>query len=350
MITIDGSQGEGGGQVLRTSLSLSAVTGLPFRIDRIRAKRNKPGLRPQHLTAVRAVAAVCDASLEGDELNSTTLVFQPGSQPVGGSYRFDVTSVTSGGRSAGAVTLIFQALLWPLLFADRPSEVILRGGTFVPYSPPYHYLSDVAQPAFARFGAGFETSLSAWGWMNEGGGEMVAVIQPAGRLDGVDFRTITGSKIEGIAAVTNLPSHIPHRMARRAYNLLNESGFEVNVQPVRERGAGPGAGIVLWMPQGGFSSLGRKGLPADKVAEAAVAELTSFVDNGAAVDHHLADQLLVPMALAHGRSTLTTNLLTRHTLTNIALLRQWLKIQIDVGGAFDRAGKVSVYGFGWSRD
>jgi RNA 3'-terminal phosphate cyclase (ATP) len=139
-------------------------------------------------------------------------------------------------------------------------------------------------------------------------------------------------------------------MARRAYNLLTESGFEVNVQPVRERGAGPGAGIVLWMPQGGFSSLGRKGLPADKVAEVAVAELTSFVDNGAAVDHHLADQLLVPMALAHGRSTLTTNRLTRHTMTNIALLRQWLKTPIDVRGALDRAGTVSVDGFRLSRD
>ncbi|MGB3716497.1 MAG: RNA 3'-terminal phosphate cyclase [Candidatus Promineifilaceae bacterium] len=350
MITIDGSQGEGGGQVLRTSLSLSAVTGHPFRIIRIRAKRNKPGLRPQHLTAVRAVAEVCNASLEGDELNSTTLVFQPGSPPVGGSYRFDVNEVTSSGRSAGAVTLIFQALLWPLLFADQPSEVILRGGTFVPFSPPYHYLSDVALPAYARFGASFDTSLSAWGWMNDGGGEMVASIQPGARLEGVDFETVTGSKVEGIAAVTNLPSHIPHRMARRAYNLLTGSGFEVNVQPVRERGAGPGAGIVLWMPQGGFSSLGRKGLPADKVAEAAVAELTSFVDNGAAVDHHLADQLLVPMALAHGRSTLTTHRLTSHALTNIALLRQWLNSQIDVRGALDRAGKVSVNGIGWSRD
>jgi RNA 3'-terminal phosphate cyclase (ATP) len=350
MITIDGSQGEGGGQVLRTSLSLSAITGLPFRIEKIRAKRNKPGLRPQHLTAVRAVADICSASLEGDELNSTTLAFKPGSPPEGGSYRFDVTEVTSSGRSAGAVTLIFQALLWPLLFADRPSEVILRGGTFVPFSPPYHYLSDVARPAFARFGAVFETSLSSWGWISDGGGEMVAVVQPAARLESVDFRTVADPKIEGIAAVTNLPSHIPHRMARRAYNLLTKSGFAVNVQPVRDRGAGPGAGIVLWMPQGGFSSLGRKGLPADKVAEAAVAELTSFVDNGAAVDNHLADQLLVPMALAHGRSTLTTNLLTRHTLTNIALLRRWLKTQIDVRGALDHAGKVTVVGSGLSRD
>jgi RNA 3'-terminal phosphate cyclase (ATP) len=248
------------------------------------------------------------------------------------------------------VTLIFQAILWPLLFADRPSEVILRGGTFVPFSPPYHYLSDVARPAFARFGAVFETSLSSWGWISDGGGEMVAVVQPAARLESVDFRTVDDPKIEGIAAVTNLPSHIPHRMARRAYNLLTRSGFAVNVQPVRDRGAGPGAGIVLWMPQGGFSSLGRKGLPADKVAEAAVAELTSFVDNGAAVDNHLADQLLVPMALAHGRSTLTTNLLTRHTLTNIALLRQWLNVKIVSNDKSGRPCSVSIIGAGISGD
>ncbi|MFN2190386.1 MAG: RNA 3'-terminal phosphate cyclase, partial [Candidatus Promineifilaceae bacterium] len=264
MITIDGSRGEGGGQVLRTCLSLSAITGKPFRIRNIRANRSRPGLRPQHLTAVRMVAAVCRANMEGDELDSTELVFEPGSRPVADSYRFDVREASPSGRSAGSVTLILQAVLWPLVFAAQPSEIIVRGGTFVPFSPPYHYFSEVALPAFTRFGVSCEASLNAWGWMAEGGGEMKAVITPTTHLRAAVFEPDESSRVEGIAAVTNLPSHIPHRMARRAYNLLSEHGFEANVQPVRARGAGPGAGIVLWMPQAGFSSLGRKGLPADK--------------------------------------------------------------------------------------
>lgn len=344
MITIDGSLGEGGGQVLRTSLCLSALTGRPFRINKIRANRSRPGLRPQHLTAVRAVAAICDAGLSGAELGSTNLEFRPNSRPRGGEYLFDVTEATPSGRSAGAVTLIAQALLWPLIFADGPSQVILRGGTFVPFSPPYPYLAEVVCPAFARFGAAFMTELMSWGWMAAGGGEMSLTIEPSAALKAVHFEPSEQIKVQGLAVVTNLPSHIPHRMARRAHNLLDRAGLEPAIQPLRGRGAGPGAGIMLWMTQAGFSSLGRKGLPADKVAEAAVAELLAFVDNGAAVDYHLADQLLVPMALAGGQSSFSTNKLTRHTLTNADLLRQWLNVSISVDGTLNKQGKVTVLG------
>lgn len=342
MFTVDGSQGEGGGQVLRTSLSLSALTGRPFYINRIRANRTRPGLRPQHLTAVRAVAELCQAQVEGAELDSTELTFRPGSRPQGGEYLFDVTDASLSGHSAGAVTLIVQAILWPLLFADGPSQVILRGGTFVPFSPPFHYLSHVACPAFARFGGVIKPELRSWGWMTAGGGEMILTVEPATGLRAVEFKTPTISEVEGIAAVTNLPSHIPHRMARRAHNLVAQAGLKPSIQPLRERGAGPGAGIVLWVPQAGFSSLGRKGLPADKVAEAAVAELLSFRDNGAAVDYHLADQLLLPMALAKGYSSFTTDRFTRHTETNVNLIRQWLGVSINVDGALDKPARVRL--------
>ena len=166
MLVIDGSLGEGGGQVLRSSLSLSALTGQPFRIENIRANRSRPGLRPQHLTAVRAVAKICDADVAGDELDSTRLIFQPGSHPISAVYEFDVTQASPSGQSAGSVTLIIQAILWPLLFADGPSRVTLRGGTFVPFSPPYHYLAEVAAPAFATFGAVFnQLILVLWFFM-----------------------------------------------------------------------------------------------------------------------------------------------------------------------------------------
>lgn len=348
MITIDGSQGEGGGQLLRTSLSLSALTGRPFRMENIRAGRSKPGLRPQHLTAVRAAAMICAAELMGDEINSTRLEFRPGSQPIDSAYHIDVSKASTGGMSAGAVTLILQALLWPLLFAGETSTLTLRGGTHVPFSPPYHYLAEVAQPAFARLGAAFTTQLRAWGWQSSGNGVVTAVIEPIHQLQGVAFEPVKAEKVQGIAAVTNLPAHIPQRIANRAHNLLVEAGLKPAIQPLREMGAGPGAGIFLWLSQAGFSALGRPKLPSEQVAEAVVADLRAFVDNGAAaVDEHLADQLLLPMALAHGQSTFTTNRLTLHTLTNAQLLRQWLDVTITIEGDLNQPGQITIQGSGF---
>jgi RNA 3'-terminal phosphate cyclase (ATP) len=178
-------------------------------------------------------------------------------------------------------------------------------------------------------------NLVDWGWYPAGGGQVTAVIQPISHLQAVDFTPVSTHQVSGVAAVTNLPAHIPQRMARRADNLL------------RERGRGPGAGLVLWLPQAGFTSLGRKGLPADKVAETAVANLLAFVDNKAAVDKHLADQLLLPMALGHGRSTLTTNQLTQHTLTNAHLLRQWLDVSITITGDLGHPAQIEVTGINY---
>ena len=349
MLEIDGSLGEGGGQVLRTSLSLAALTGRPFRLTSIRAKRSKPGLRPQHLTAVHAVAALCAAELEGDRLNSQTLTFRPRTRPRGGAYTFDVTQAAQGG-SAGSVTLILQAILWPLLFADAPARVTLRGGTHVPFSPPYHYLAHAAQPVFARLGAAFTLALHAWGWYPIGQGEMQAVIEPVARLESVPLARAAGDVVEGVAAVTNLPAHIPQRMARRAHNLLADAGLQPQVAPRRERGAGPGAGLFLWAPQGGFSSLGRQGLPAEAVAETAVADCLAFIASETDVDKHLADQLLLPLALAHGATCFTTDELTRHTLTNAALLRQWLDVEIRISGEVGAPAGVEIEGIGFGRD
>jgi RNA 3'-terminal phosphate cyclase (ATP) len=266
---------------------------------------------------------------------------------MGGDYRFDVTEASSSGLSAGAVTLIVQAILWPLLFGDRPSTVTLHGGTFVPFSPAYHYLSEVAQTAYAAFGAEFETELLRWGWMSGGSGSMRVQVEPIEVLRPARFDAVDDTTVRGIAAVTNLPSHIPHRMARRAHNLLLEADLTPNIEAIRERGAGPGAGIVLWRTQAGFSNLGRKGLPAEEVAQAVVAELISFMDNGAAVDRYLADQLLIPAALAHGQTSFTTDSISRHLLTGVQLLRQWLGVSITVQGALGEFGKVVVNGAGY---
>ncbi len=348
MLHIDGSRGEGGGQVLRTCLSLAALTKRPFRLTRIRAGRKKPGLRPQHLTAVRAVADLCRAQVGGAKINATTLEFYPAASPRGGSYTFDVSDAAQGG-SAGSVSLVFQAVIWPLLFADGPAQLTLRGGTHVPFSPPFHYVAEVAQPAFARLGATFALSLRAWGWFPAGGGEISADITPVSRLRAVDFAPVPAERVFGVSAVTNLPAHIPNRMARRSHNLLQQRGLPAKIEEIRARGAGPGAGLVLWVPGAGCTSLGRKGLPADKVAETAVAQLAAFVDNRAAVDRYLADQLLLPLALAQGQGSYTTDTLTQHTLTNADLLRHWLGVDIDIRGDLGAAARVTVTGINLTR-
>jgi RNA 3'-terminal phosphate cyclase (ATP) len=344
MLEIDGSRGEGGGQILRTSLSLSALTGRPFRLINIRANRTKPGLRPQHLTAVRAAAIICQATLRGDAINSQFLEFQPQSRPQGGTYRLDVNDAAPHG-SAGSVTLIAQTLLWPLLFATGPARLVLAGGTHVPFSPSFHYLGKVAQPVFTRLGARFTTSLHAWGWNPAGGGELQATIQPVSHLTALTLDPVATRDIRGVAAVTNLPAHIPQRMTQRAHNLLQEAGFKPRIEPVREKGVAAGAGIFLWLPQAGFAALGRRGLPAEKVAETAVADLLEFMDNpDAAVDHHLADQLLLPMALANGRSSFTTDRLTQHTRTNADLLQNWLDVEITLNGNLNEPATITVTG------
>lgn len=347
MLTIDGRMGEGGGQVLRTSLSLAALTGRPFRLTHVRANRAKPGLRPQHLTAVRAVARLCGAALSGDAIDSRTLEFRPAMPPQPGVYHFDVSDAAQGG-SAGAITLILQAILWPLLFAGSRSRVTLRGGTHVPMSPPWHYVAHVARPVFARMGAAFTTELTAWGWYPAGGGAITAEVEPVERLIAPAFEHIPVERVEGVAAVTNLPADIPQRMAGRAANLLAAAGRASKIEPRREKGQGPGAGIFLWAPQGGFGALGRPGLSSEKVAEAAVAETLAFVDNNAMVDRHLADQLLLPLALAHGRARYTTDHLTLHTLTNAELLRQWLDTRIDITGDLDGPAAIDVTGTGFT--
>jgi RNA 3'-terminal phosphate cyclase (ATP) len=347
MLEIDGSQGEGGGQVLRTCLSLSALTGRPFKISNIRAGRKKPGLRPQHLTVVQAVSAICQAEIQGAALNSQTLIFSPRSRPLGGEYNFDVAAAASGG-SAGSVTLILQALIWPLLFADQPSRVTLRGGTHIPFSPPYHFIHNVYLPALARFGASISTKLVAWGWYPRGQGEITAEILPQPKLAAPEFVPQSDFEVEGIAAVTNLPAHIPQRMARRAANLLTDRGIANRITPVRESGAAPGAGIFLWTSLAGFSSLGRPGLPAEKVAESAVADYLAFIENRDAVGPYLADQLLLPLALAHGSSSFSTNRLTLHALTNAWLLRRWLDVELEVSGMPGDPGRISVKGTGFT--
>lgn len=349
-LEIDGSIGEGGGQVLRTALTLSVLTGQPVEIRNIRAGRPNPGLQPQHLTAVYAAAALCQAQVEGAALGSQTLRFAPQNPPRPGEYIFDVTEVAGRG-SAGAVGLVFQTLFLPLALMPGESLVVLRGGTHVPWAPSVDYLQEVFLPTVAQMGLNAEIDLVAWGFYPVGGGEVrVRIRGRSGPLSPLNL-TERGNvrRVRGRAVVSNLPSHIPQRMVDRARSLLNQAGLRADLQPMVTRGTGPGAGIFLVVDyehvRAGFSAYGRKGVPSEQVAEEACRELLAHHESGAPVDPHLADQLLLPMALAEGTSRFVTSAVTGHLLTNLTVVRAFFPtIQATVDGEAGRPGSIIITG------
>lgn len=327
MLHIDGSYGEGGGQILRTSLSLAAITGRPIRLDRIRTNRSKPGLAIQHLTAVRAAASLCQAQVYGDTVGSTTLEFIPGCSPIAGVYEFDVAE-TIGAGSAGAVTLILQTVLFPLALATGESTVTLRGGTFVPWSPPAPYIEQVYLPTLAQMGIQATLQIRAWGWYPQGNGELVLQVMGRSFLQGLQLLDRGRlQRIQGMAIVTELPSHIPQRMASRAENLLQQANLKAQIQPARLKGIAPGAGIFIRADyehsRAGFGALGKIGLPAEQVAEMATQALLAFHAQGSPVETHLADQLLLPAALAAQESQYRVAEISTHLVTNAWVIEQF---------------------------
>jgi RNA 3'-terminal phosphate cyclase (ATP) len=352
VITVDGSHGEGGGQVLRSSLSLAALLGEAIRIENIRVKRPNPGLQAQHLTGVRALAQVCRAELEGAELGSPTLTFAPRSSPRSGEYSWDVAQARKGG-SAGATSLVLQALLMPLLLAEGNSRLFLRGGTHVAWSPPFHYLKMVYLPTLSHMGLQAQVDIEQWGWYPIGEGLMTALItgmgHPISGISGLDLTTRGKLKrLYGISALSNLPGHIAERQKRQAEKVLRRKGFDPEIEIIDAPAKGRGSVVFLLAEfenvRAGFTSLGRKGKPAEKVAEEACTEFMRYYESGVALDQHLADQLILPMALAEGRSSFTAQRITRHLLTNIWVVERFLKARFIVEGEEGKRGKVTVTG------
>jgi RNA 3'-terminal phosphate cyclase (ATP) len=337
MLTIDGSFGEGGGQILRTALALAAITGQAIRVEKIRAGRKNPGLAAQHLTSVRAAAVICNARVSGAELGSQMLTFLPDGPCRAGNYVFDVAEAREGG-SAGATTLVLQTILLPLVLAQGDSTAVIRGGTHVAWSPPFDYAHDVWLPTLAYMGVEATLDLMRWGWYPAGQGEIwvtakgrETVLSPLTLVERGSLRRVWGR-----AVAANLPSHIPQRMADRAHALLREAGVNVRVEPLRVRAACAGAGIFLtadYEPvRAGFSALGAKGKSSEAVAEEAVVALLAFRDAGAAVDEHLADQLVLPLALAGGTSTINVERVSRHLTTNLWVVEQFGLARTSVEG------------------
>lgn len=341
LLEIDGNYGEGGGQILRSSLSLSAILGQPIRIENIRAGRQKPGLAAQHLTCVNAVAAITNAEVTGASLGSQTLTFIPKAL-CGGNYTFDVAEVRP---SAGSLSLIYQAIALPLAHADVPSTVTLRGGTHVPWSPNVHYLREVFIPMASQFGLQSSLKLDKWGWYPKGGGEAIARFQPVPSWQGADLRQPGELKeIRGVSAITNLPKHISVRQRSQSLKRLKPLAPDVDIDLVEGKSIGMGTLVFLNTifdnVRGGFSTLGRRGKPAEQVADEACDACSAFLATKAAIEPHLADQLILLMALAKGKSSLTTSRITRHLTTNIWLVQQFLPVQFEIDGDEGEMGSV----------
>jgi RNA 3'-terminal phosphate cyclase (ATP) len=324
-IEIDGSFGEGGGQILRTALSLSLVTGKPFRIEKIRAGRKKPGLLRQHLTAVLAAAEVGAATVEGATLGSQSITFRPGLvQP--GEYHFAV-------GTAGSGTLVFQTLLPALMLAAGPSRLTIEGGTHNDMAPPYHFLERAFVPLIERMGPRVALQFKRFGFYPAGGGSFTAEITPVQKLAPLRIEgrgEITKRKVHAIVA--NLPRHIGQREVESASALLNWGPETSWVESTRES-TGPGNVVMIEIGTDEvteiFTEFGKVGVSAETVAGNAAREAREFLASTAAAGEHLADQLLLPMALAGGGS-FTAQKLNLHATTNMKVIEKFLPVRFDV--------------------
>ncbi len=322
MIAIDGSFGEGGGQILRTSLALSLVTGTPFRIENIRAGRKKPGLRRQHLTAVKAATEVGDAEMRGAELGSQDLTFSP-SQISPGRHHFSI-------GTAGSCTLVLQTVLPALLTAGGNSELTLEGGTHNPFAPPFDFLARTFLPLVNTMGPNVTMKLRRHGFYPAGGGRIDVAIEPAKRLAPLHLLE-RGDVVRwsARALVANLPLKIAEREIRVIQKRLALDDRAVSAEPVSSDGPGNAVLIEVKSEHAAelFSGFGQRGVPAEKVARGVADEAARYLAANVPVGEHLADQLLIPIALAGGGSFRTLPL-TDHTRTNIDVIRKFLDVRI----------------------
>ena len=335
MLEIDGSMGEGGGQVLRSSLALAMITGTALRLVRIRAGRAKPGLAQQHLTAVRAAARISCAHVRGDHVGSTALEFTPGAI-VPGHHHFPI-------GTAGSTTLVLQTILYPLLLADAPSIVTIEGGTHNPLAPPFDFIARTFVPALQRMGARLEVAMRRPGFYPKGGGSIEARIEP-GALRPVDIHT--RGPIARRRAVA-LVSQLPIRIANRELAVIrDELGYgPAELEPREVDAAGPGNALLVELEHAAgttvVSAIGSRGVRAEQVAAQAVTEVRRFTAADAPVDEHLADQLLVPLALAGGGSFRTLPP-TLHTRTNAELIRRFLPVEFAMEPSIDGSWRIEI--------
>ncbi|WP_338768090.1 RNA 3'-terminal phosphate cyclase [Massilia sp. METH4] len=324
MIELDGSTGEGGGQILRSSLTLSMITGQPFHIRNIRANRAKPGLMRQHLMAVRAAATVCDAQVSHAEVGSAELSFSPRSIK-GGIYEFAI-------GTAGSATLVLQTLIPALLHADVPSVIKVSGGTHNPKAPPAHFIEHAYVPVLRAMGAQVDFELKRFGFYPNGGGEVCAAVWPCARLAQLHL-TERGTLREGRADayVAAIPLAVAHRELESIGKGLHWRDDQLFAHPLAND-QGPGNAVLIVLRSEHvtevFSSVGEKRRRAEDVAGDAILEAKRYLISGAALGEHLGDQLMLPLALAGGGSY-TLDHVSQHAITNAEVIAQFLPVHVS---------------------
>ncbi|MCL4476177.1 MAG: RNA 3'-terminal phosphate cyclase [Nitrospirae bacterium] len=343
MIEIDGSFGEGGGQILRTALSLSCMFRKPFRIINIRKGRKKPGLMPQHLTGVRAAQLLSHAEVTGDHIGSVELTFTPG-EVKGGSFFFDI-------GTAGSTMLVLQTLIPALILVGGRTEIILKGGTHVPFSPSFHYVNEVFVPFLERLGIRILLSIESYGFYPKGGGKIRAEIFPARRIRPLTIlergRIVA---LKGCSGVANLPLSIAERQWKgsleKVHSEIKDLRCPESLDLLDAPAIGQGTFIFLKAQSehslAGFTSLGERGKKAELVGEEAASEFVQYYYTDAALDPHLPDQLVLYLSLSDGESEFTTSRITQHLLTNLWVIGLFHEFKYSVEGESGKPGKVKV--------
>lgn len=341
---------EGGGQIIRTSIALAALSGVEIQVSKIRDKRPNPGLQPQHVTAVKALAELSNAETEGLRQGSRDLFFKPHGH-VAGKFRFDV-------GTAGSIPLILQAVMPCLAFSPDRVELELTGGTDVKWSPSIDYVRLVILPTLQLMGYEGKITVHRRGHYPKGGGQITLTVNPSKKLNALSLNQSNQlEKLEGISHCVKLPSHVAQRQADAAKETLARNGYE-NVgliletyPPSQDPHQGPGSGITLSAKFSngsilGADSIGERGKPAEKVGEEAADKLIEELKSNALFDRHMGDILIPFIAVAHGRSEISVSQVTTHTLTNIHVAEIILDTKFQLNGRVGEMGSIAIEGIG----
>jgi RNA 3'-phosphate cyclase len=341
---IDGTVLEGGGQILRSAIAFSAVLQEPVIVKRIRAKRKNPGLRPQHLQGLLALQKLTDADVKGGHVGSGEITFSPKTRR-GGEINVEI-------GTAGAISLILQTLMFVTPFCSKLSIIHLSGGTNVAWSPPIDYLKHILLPRLKQMDYSGKIEIERRGYYPKGGGRVCAILHPQSFLKPINLRRVEfKSSIKGVSHCGSLPKHVAERQAIAATQTLKETGYQ-SVEISTEHNPQtrcPGSGISLWTTgvDGrlvGCDALGRRGLKAELVGRKAAQTLIKELETGAPVDRHQADMLVPFMALAQGVSSIFISELTRHTVTNIHIVEQFVDTKFSVTGEVGKSAQIKVDG------
>jgi RNA 3'-terminal phosphate cyclase (ATP) len=343
MIEIDGSFGEGGGQILRTSLSLSCLFEKPFRIFNIRKGRKKPGLMPQHLTCVKAMQMLSDAEVTGDNIGSLELIFKP-RLVRGGEFFFDI-------GTAGSISLVLQTMIPSLIFSKDKARIILKGGTHVPFSPTFDYISNIFVPILKRVGIDIRIKIESYGFYPKGGGKVIAETFPAENIKPIKIKERGNIlKISGYSGVGNLPLSIAERqksaVLKKIHSDMEGLTCPVEIEVLDVPAFGQGTFTYLHSESenstAGFTALGQRGKSAEIVGKETASKFIEYYSTNAALDKYLADQIVLYLSMPKEESEFTVSCITQHLITNLWAIGIFHNFKYSVNGEIGGHGDVKI--------